>query len=80
MVEHSKADRDNAILLFYWIMLLKEVGTNYKEELRTLMRGTSKNIAKILILRNKACSCTVDWERILECAIFQGVNVCKNVT
>ena len=46
MVEHSKADRNNAILLFYWIVLLKEVGTNYyKEELRTLMRGTSKNIA-----------------------------------
>ena len=31
LVEHSKADQDKA-------MLLKEIGTNSKEELRTLMR------------------------------------------
>ena len=36
LVEHSKANQDKATCLMS--MLLKEIGTNSKEELRTLMR------------------------------------------
>ena len=38
LVEHSKADQDKAKLLQSSLCLLKEIGTNSKEELRTLMR------------------------------------------